>query len=254
MTTLIPSSSFDQLTPVDALVNVLEELAISDNKILEEGRKTVSKCASVGDKLMQRVANISEENRTLRTQIVLARSQQQEIKGLDQTIVLATQDEAATSQSMVATMRKEMIEASHSADARIKLLFTAQTDAVQQTRLTCNAQLLETQQAIAALRQEIATSAQRAKQDRTAATASHAAAIQTAKQAADAQVATARLEVEQLQHELAKATHQAEERVAAASQIDDAKFLAFGEKDRSHAAGLFFKATNELRRARGEFR
>jgi hypothetical protein len=241
MTTLITASSSAQLTPVNALGNVLEALAVSENKILEEGRKTVSKCANVGSTLMLRVTDISDENRTLRTQLVLTRSQQQEIKGLDQAIVLASQDEAAAAQNMVTIMRKEMIEASLSADERIKLLFTAQTDAIQQTQLTCDAQLFEAQQAIAALRQEIATSAQRAEQDRTATTASHASAIQTAKQAADAQVASARLEVEQWQHELVKATHQADERVTASSQIDDAKLLAFFKKKTAQDRLSFYR-------------
>ena len=230
MNALILASSSDRIAPIEAWSYVLEALAVSDDTLLDEGRKTVTKCANVGSILMSRVAGISEEKRTLRTQLVLTRNQQQEIKRLDQAIVLAAQSEASTAQSMVAAMQQEMIEASHSASSRIKLLLTAQTDAIHQTRLTCDTQLLETQQAIAALRQELAASAQRAEQDRTATTASHAAAIQTAKQAADARVASVRLEVEQLQHELVKATHQAEKRVAAASQIDDAKLLAFIKK------------------------
>jgi hypothetical protein len=248
MNALIPSipSDLNEAASI-ALSNVLEALTVSDGTLLDEGRKTVAKCESVGSTLMLRVADMFEENRTLQTQLVLARSQQQETKMLDQAIVTAAQDKAATAQSMVATMQQEMIEASHSADARIELLFTTQTDEVQQTRLTCDAQLLEAQRTIATLRRELAASAQRSEQDRTATRDSHTAAVLAAKQAAGSQISVARLEVEQLQHELVKATHQADERVAAASQIDDSKLLAFIKKDRTNAVRLYRVFLNRSR-------
>jgi hypothetical protein len=192
MNALIPSSSFDQLTPVEALCNLLEALAVSENKILEEGRKTVAKCTSVGTELMYKVADVIEENRTLRTQLILTRSQQQETKMLDQAIVTAAHEETKTARDEVIAFRHKV----QAVRKEMEALIAAKAIEALAARQASDAQLEEAHQQLIAARREIEAVRQQAAQEAAVAKAVQAAAVLAVTQTKAAELATALQETE----------------------------------------------------------
>jgi hypothetical protein len=184
--------SLDEATS-SALSNLFAMLAVSDGTVLEEGRKTVAKCESVGTTLMQRFADVIEENRTLRTQLVLARHHEQENKMLDQSIVTAAHEETKIARDEVIAVRHEI----QAVRKEMETLIDAKAIEALAARQASEAQLEEAHQQLIATRREIEAMRQQAAQEAAAAKAVQAAAVLAVTQTKAAELATIRQEAEE---------------------------------------------------------
>jgi hypothetical protein len=179
-----------------ALGNLLEALSVSDSSVLDEGRKTTTKCASVGTELMLKIAAIIEENRTLRTQLVLARHHEQENKMIDQAIVTAAHEEAKIARDDALAVRHEV----QAVRKEMEALITEKAAEALASKQAHDAELSEAHQQLRASQLETETIRHQAVQEAAAARAVQAAAVLAVTQTKAAELAAALQEAEDARH------------------------------------------------------
>lgn len=149
---MFPVSGLAQVTQIasldeshaGALDQFLAMFLASEDRLIAEGERTATASKRFMEKMQQRFATLSKENRSLREELVREQGRHREIEVLHASQIEILKKDLFDSRTTVDTLRNEMHAAALKADASITAAIAARAhavaDAVNATTSACSAQ------------------------------------------------------------------------------------------------------------------